>query len=351
MSAGGHPPNIGPADTGGAAGGPARHRPVLLEEAIGHLGPSAGGLFIDATFGAGGYSRAILKAGGSVLAIDRDPTAIAAGRALEAASGGRLKLVEGRFSDLAEFARAFGFAPADGVVMDVGVSSLQLDDPGRGFSFRADGPLDMRMGGDGADAAAIVNRASVKELAAIIGTLGEERKAGRIARAIDRARAEAPIAGTARLAAIVADAVGGGPSRIHPATRTFQALRIFVNRELDELARGLSAAEEVLRAGGRLVVVAFHSLEDRIVKRFLQDRSRPARGSRHAPEAAAAPPSFRLLTRGAIEPSEAEIAANPRARSARLRAAERTAAPMLALDMAQVGVPRLRGAPGPEAFA
>ncbi|HEX2256949.1 MAG TPA: 16S rRNA (cytosine(1402)-N(4))-methyltransferase RsmH [Afifellaceae bacterium] len=344
MSAGGHP-------DGGAAGGPARHRPVLLEEAMRHLGPSAGGLFIDATFGAGGYTRAILAAGGSVLAIDRDPSAIAAGRGLEAQSDGRLKLIEGRFSDLDALAAASGFALADGVVMDVGVSSMQLDEPARGFSFREDGPLDMRMGAGGADAAAIVNRATVKELATIIGALGEERKAGRVARAIERARAEAPIAGTARLAEIVAGAVGGPPTRIHPATRTFQALRIFVNRELDELARGLAAAEAVLCAGGRLVVVAFHSLEDRIVKRFLQARARPAGGSRHAPEVIGAPPTFRLLTRGAVEPSEAEVAANPRARSARLRAAERTEAPAQALDTAAVGVPRLAGVPGPEAFA
>ena len=343
MSAGGHPE--------GAAGGPARHRPVLLEEAMRHLRPSAGGLFIDATFGAGGYTRSILAAGGKVLGIDRDRTAVAAGQALETESCGRLKLVEGRFSDLDAMARACGFAPADGIVMDVGVSSMQLDDPARGFSFRADGPLDMRMGSGGADAAAIVNRASVRELAAIIGTLGEERKAGRIARAIERARREAPIASTARLAAIVAEAVGGRPSRIHPATRTFQALRIFVNRELEALARGRAAAESVLRAGGRLVVVAFHSLEDRIVKRFLQTRARPAGGSRHAPEARGAPPSFRLLTRRAVEPSPAEVAANPRARSARLRAAERTQALAQALDMAAVGVPRLAGVPGPEAFA
>lgn len=344
MSAGGHPED-------GAAGGSARHLPVMLGEAIGHLGASAGGRFIDGTFGAGGYSRAILEAGGDVLAIDRDPSAIAAGRALEEQAGGRLKLVESRFSDLDAIAEACGFAPVDGVVLDVGVSSMQIDDATRGFSFRHDGPLDMRMGGDGPDAAAVVNRASVKELAAIIGTYGEERKAGRIARAIERARREAPITSTALLAAIVAQAVGGPPTRIHPATRTFQALRIFVNRELEELARGLAAAETVLREGGRLAVIAFHSLEDRIVKRFLQLRARPPQGSRHAPQAVATPPSFRLLTRGALEPSDNEIAANPRARSARLRAAERTGATAYALDMAAIGVPVLRGVPGPEAFA
>lgn len=344
MSAGSHPQE-------GAAGGLARHLPVMLAEAMGHLGASAGGRFIDGTFGAGGYTRALLSAGADVLAIDRDPAAIAAGRDLEEQSAGRLKLVEGRFSDLEAIAAACGFTPADGVVLDVGVSSMQLDDPARGFSFRQDGPLDMRMGGHGADAAALVNRAGVKELAAIIGVYGEERKAGRIARAIERARREAPITSTARLAEIVAAAAGGPPGRIHPATRTFQALRIFINRELEELAQGLAAAESVLREGGRLVVVAFHSLEDRIVKRFLQARARPPQGSRHAPQAVGVPPSFRLLTRGAVEPSEAEIAVNPRARSARLRAAERTGAAPHALDMLAAGVPLLRSVPGPEAFA
>lgn len=344
MSAGGHPDHR-------AADGPARHVPVLIGEAIGHLNASAGGRFIDGTFGAGGYTRALLETGAEVLAIDRDPGAIAAGRALEQNSGGRLKLAEGRFSDLHAIAEACGFAPADGVVLDVGVSSMQLDDPARGFSFRHQGPLDMRMGGDGPDAASVVNSASVKELATIIGVLGEERKAGRIARAIDRARQDAPITGTARLAEIVAGAVGGPPARIHPATRTFQALRIFVNRELEELAQGLAAAEIVLREGGRLVVVAFHSLEDRIVKRFLHLRARPPQGSRHAPQVVSEPATFRLLTRGALEATEDELGANPRARSARLRAAERTSAPPRALDMDQVGVPRLRGVPGPEAFA
>jgi 16S rRNA (cytosine1402-N4)-methyltransferase len=334
------------------AGGPARHLPVLLPEVIEQLGVKEGGRYVDGTFGAGGYTRAILERGGLVLAIDRDRGAIEAGAALAEAAGGRLKLVEGRFSDLEAHARAHGFAPADGVVLDVGVSSMQLDDPERGFSFRHDGPLDMRMGAGGADAAAVVNRATAKELAAIIGVYGEEKKAGRIARAIERERAKAPITRTARLAEIVAQAAGpAGAARIHPATRTFQALRIFINRELEELAQALAAAEALLAAGGRLVVVAFHSLEDRIVKRFLQERSRAARGSRHAPLVAAEPPTFEMLARRAVEPGEAEIAANPRARSARLRAAKRTAAPARAVDFHAIGVPRLVGVAGPEAYA
>jgi 16S rRNA (cytosine1402-N4)-methyltransferase len=334
------------------AGGPAGHVPVLLPEVLTYLAVTEGGRYIDGTFGAGGYTRAILERGGTVLGIDRDRGAVTAGAWLASQSGGRLKLVEGRFSDLEAHARTAEFVPADGVVLDVGVSSMQLDDPARGFSFRHDGPLDMRMGAGGADAAAVVNRASAKELAAIIATYGEERKAGRIARAIERERAAQPIARTGRLAEIVAGAAGpAGAARIHPATRTFQALRIFVNRELEELATALAAAETVLGEGGRLVVVAFHSLEDRIVKRFLAERSQQARGSRHAPLARSEPPTFELLTRRAVEPGEAEIAANPRARSARLRAAVRTGAPPRALDFHAIGVPRLAGVAGPEAYA
>jgi 16S rRNA (cytosine1402-N4)-methyltransferase len=332
-------------------GGLARHVPVLLPAMLEHLAVVEGGRYIDGTFGAGGYSRAILDRGGQVLAIDRDASAVEAGAALVAESGGRLKLVEGSFSDLDTHARAQSFAPVDGVVLDVGVSSMQLDAAERGFSFRLDGPLDMRMGRGGADAATLVNQASARELAAIIRIYGEERKAGRIARAIERARAEEPILRTARLAEIIARAAGpAGPSRIHPATRTFQALRIFINRELEELARALGAAEAVLAEGGRLVVVAFHSLEDRIVKRFLQERSQEARGSRHQPLAHSEPPTFTLLTRGAVEPDEAEVAANPRARSARLRAAVRTTAPARAIDFAAIGVPQVGGVPGPEAY-
>lgn len=335
-----------------AAGGPVRHVPVLLSEVLQHLAVAEGGRYIDGTFGAGGFSRAILEQGGTVLAIDRDRAAVRSGAGLVEAAAGRLKLVEGRFSDLDAHALGAGFQPADGVVLDVGVSSMQLDHADRGFSFRRDGPLDMRMGPSGADAAAVVNRASSKELAGIIRVLGEERNAGRIARAIERARAEAPIESTVRLAEIVASASGPAHlQRLHPATRTFQALRIFINRELEELAQALAAAEAVLREGGRLVVVAFHSLEDRIVKRFLQERSREAHGSRHAPLVAAEAPTFHLLTRHGVEPGEAEIAANPRARSARLRAAIRTGAPVRAVNFQAIGVPQLRGVPGPEAFA
>ncbi len=333
------------------AGGLARHTPVLLPEMLEGLAVVEGGRYIDGTFGGGGYSRAILERGGRVLAIDRDPTAIDAGAALAAESSGRLTLVQGSFSDLDAHARAADFAPVDGVVLDVGVSSMQLDEAERGFSFRLDGPLDMRMGRSGTDAAALVNQASARDLAAVIRIYGEERKAGRIARAIERAREDEPILRTGRLAEIIARAAGpAGASRIHPATRTFQALRIFINRELEELARALAAAEAVLGEGGRLVVVAFHSLEDRIVKRFLQERSRATRGSRHQPLAHSEPPTFSLLTRGAVEPGEAEIEANPRARSARLRAAIRTAAPPRALDFAAIGVPRLPDVAGLEAY-
>jgi 16S rRNA (cytosine1402-N4)-methyltransferase len=264
---------------------------------------------------------------------------------------GRLKLVEGNFGDLDEHALALNFAPVDGVVLDVGVSSMQLDEAERGFSFRLDGPLDMRMSRSGVDAATLVNRASAHDLAAIIRIYGEERKAGRIAHAIEKAREYEPILRTGRLSEIIASAVGPiGASRIHPATRTFQALRIFINHELDDLACSLAAAERVLREGGRLVVVAFHSLEDRIVKRFLQERSNHVRGSRHQPMVHSEPATFSLSVRGAVEPDESEIAANPRARSARLRAAARTAAPARAVDYASIGVPQLRNIVGPEAY-
>jgi 16S rRNA (cytosine1402-N4)-methyltransferase len=276
---------------------------------------------------------------------------VAAGADLVAQAGGRLLLLQGRFSDLDRHAEAAGFVPADGVVLDVGVSSMQLDDAARGFSFRHDGPLDMRRGNDGADAAAVVNRASRDELAEIIGVLGEERQARRIARAIENARQTAPIQRTGRLAQIVASAVGhSAAQRIHPATRTFQALRIFITGELEELAEGLAAAEAVLASGGRLAVIAFHSLEDRIVKRFLQQRSRETRGSRHAPLARSEPPTFTLATRQAVAPGAAEIRINPRARSARLRAAIRTGAPSRSLDLHAIGVPHLSVA-GPEAYA
>jgi 16S rRNA (cytosine1402-N4)-methyltransferase len=326
-----------------AAGGPARHVPVLVEEAIGFLAPDAGGVFIDATLGGGGYTAALLERGASVIAIDRDPVAIGAGLELARTSGGRLSVIEGRFADLDRTARALGRDRVDGIVLDIGVSSMQLDDPARGFSFRDDGPLDMRMGRDGPTAADVVNQMERGALAQLIAVLGEEKRPRAVAAAIDRARLHKPITRTAQLAEIVAGAVGhGGRGLIHPATRTFQAIRIFVNRELDELGRALAASERILADGGRLVVVAFHSLEDRIVKRFLADRSaKRASGSRHRPEAVFFEPTFELLARGAVSPTDAELARNPRARSARLRAARRTDAPARPVDMTLIGVPRL----------
>jgi 16S rRNA (cytosine1402-N4)-methyltransferase len=314
--------------TPAVAGGLARHIPVLGRPAVELLAVRAGGVYVDATFGAGGYTRAILAAtDGSVIGIDRDRSAIARGADLVQAAGGRLTLVEDTFSSLAAVAHGLGHDAVDGVVFDLGVSSMQLDEPERGFSFRQDGPLDMRMGGTGPSAAELVAVASERDLAAIIATLGEERHARAVARAIVAARRDAPIRTTRALADIVANVVHARPGAIHPATRTFQALRIFVNEELAELAAGLAAAEQMLKPGGRLVVVAFHSLEDRIVKSFLADRGRRAGASRHMPEAVHAAATFKLLSKRPIVPDEAEVAANPRARSAKLRAAERTDAP------------------------
>jgi 16S rRNA (cytosine1402-N4)-methyltransferase len=304
-----------------------RHVPVLGREAVALLNPSDGGVYVDATFGAGGYSRAILEVGGTrVVGIDRDRTAIAGAFDLVDRSEGRLTLVEDCFSNLAEICTDQGFAVVDGIVMDVGVSSMQLDEAGRGFSFRLDGPLDMRMGQDGPTAADVIAKASEGELADIIYLFGEERHSRSVARAIVAARKETPIATTRALADIVARVVRAKPGEIHPATRTFQALRIFVNEELDELRQALHAAERVLRPGGRLAVVSFHSLEDRMVKNFLAARGKVSGGSRHLPEVEHAPPSFRILTKRPIVPGDAELAANPRARSAKLRGAERTEA-------------------------
>jgi 16S rRNA (cytosine1402-N4)-methyltransferase len=305
-----------------------RHVPVLGRQAIEMLNVRDGGIYVDATFGAGGYSRAILDTSGTrIVGIDRDRSAISGGFDLVDQSRGRLTLVEDRFSNLAEICAAQGLSSVDGVVMDVGVSSMQLDQADRGFSFRLGGPLDMRMGHDGPTAADVIARASEADLASIIYIFGEERHSRAVARAIVAARKEAPITTTRALADIVAKVVRSKPSEIHPATRTFQALRIFVNEELDELYLALSAAERVLNPGGRLVVVSFHSLEDRIVKNFLAERSKPGGGSRHLPEIAQATPSFVVLTKRPVTPDEAEISANPRARSAKLRGAERTTAP------------------------
>ena len=305
-----------------------RHVPVLGRQAVEMLRPRDGGIYVDATFGAGGYSRAILDtAGTQVIGIDRDRSAVADGFDLVDRSGGRLTLIEDRFSSLAEICTVQGFDAVDGVVMDVGVSSMQLDKAERGFSFRLGGPLDMRMGHDGPTAADVIARASETDLANIIYTFGEERHSRGIARSIVAARKEAPIITTRALADIVAKVVRSKPGEIHPATRTFQALRIFVNEELDELHLALSAAERVLKPGGRLVVVSFHSLEDRIVKNFFAERGKAGGGSRHLPEIAQAAPSFVILTKRPVTPGDAEISANPRARSAKLRAAERTQAP------------------------
>lgn len=325
------------------AGGPALHIPVLASQAIEFLQVRDGGVYIDGTFGAGGYTRAILDAANArVIGIDRDQSAIARGAGLVEASGGRLTLAEQQFSKLDAVARERGFDAVDGVVLDLGVSSMQLDEAGRGFSFRLEGPLDMRMGGSGPTAADVVAAASERDLASIIFILGEERHSRAVARAIVAARREAPIRTTRALADIVGRVVRTRPGDIHPATRAFQALRIFVNDELGELAAALSAAERVLKPGGRLVVVSFHSLEDRIVKNFLSERSRAPAGSRHLPEIAAAAPTFRALTRRPVVADAAEIAGNPRARSAKLRAAERTeAAARRERPQATLGLPSL----------
>lgn len=313
------------------------HVSVLGREIVEQIAPQPGETIVDGTFGAGGYSRGFLAAGaGHVVGIDRDPTAVARGQALEAEFAGRFTMIEGCFGDMAELLAARGFAGVDGVALDLGVSSMQFDEAERGFSFREDGPLDMRMSGRGRSAADIVNETPEAELANLIYDFGEERASRRIARFIANARAEAPITRTRQLADVIARAIGRGAERdrIHPATRSFQALRIAVNDELGELDRGLAAAERVLRPDGRLAVVSFHSLEDRAVKRFLTKRA-GAEGapSRHAPvRAGGRAPSFDLLFRGAIKPSDEEIQVNPRARSARLRAARRTNAPAFPAD-------------------
>ncbi|MGY3691965.1 16S rRNA (cytosine1402-N4)-methyltransferase [Bradyrhizobium sp. USDA 3240] len=310
-----------------------RHISVLGREAVAYLDPRAGGIYVDATFGAGGYSRMILDVADTrVIGIDRDRTAITGGFDLVDGAAGRLTLVEDRFSNLADVCASQGVNQVDGVVMDVGVSSMQLDQAERGFSFRLGGPLDMRMAQSGPTAADVVATASEKQLADIIYIFGEERHSRGVARAIVAARKDAPITTTEALADIVGKVVRAKPNEIHPATRTFQALRIFVNEELDELHRALAAAERVLKPGGRLAVVSFHSLEDRIVKNFLTERGKVSGGSRHLPEVAQSAPSFQILTKRPVTPGEAEISANPRARSAKLRAAERTAAPAHADD-------------------
>jgi len=330
-------------DKGLAAGGPARHVPVLLDAVIAALDPGPG-LYLDATFGAGGTTRGILAYPATrVLALDRDPDAIAAGAALAGQSGGRLILEQARFGDLDGVAARLGLTGFDGIVLDIGVSSIQLDVPGRGFSFRFDGPLDMRMEQTGPTAADLVNGADTERLADILSYYGEERQARRIARAIVNDRASRPFTTTRQLAELVARLAPARPTDIHPATRTFQALRIAVNDELGELIRALAAAERVLKPGGRLAIVSFHSLEDRIVKQFLAARSgRGQTRSRLLPgEPVLPPPSFHVTGRQPIVPSEAEMRANPRARSAKLRVATRTTAPAHVLEAGLVERARL----------
>jgi len=303
-----------------------RHVPVLLDEVIASLAIQPGETHVDGTFGAGGYTRAILAQGaGRVIAFDRDPDAIAEGRGLVAESGGRLELVQRCFSEMDAALSERGIDAVDGVVLDIGVSSMQLDRAERGFSFQSDGPLDMRMAQSGQSAAEFVNEADEADIADVLFHLGEEPRARRVARAIVAAR---PVTRTGELAAIVRKALGARPGdKKDPATRTFQAIRIHLNRELDELEEGLGAAERILAPGGRLSVVSFHSLEDRIAKRFLRERSGAnAAGSRHRPQADdGAAPSFEAVAKP-VRPGEAELARNPRARSATLRTARRTSA-------------------------
>ncbi len=316
---------------------PAAHAPVMVGEVLEALAPRDGGVYVDGTFGAGGYSRAILDAAECrVFAIDRDPLAVALGRDLASRYAGRLTIVEGRFADMDTLLGARGISEVAGIALDIGVSSMQIDDAGRGFSFMRDGPLDMRMEQAGMSAADVVNTVDEGELADILFRFGDERRSRAVARAIARARKVAPIERTRELAAIVGSVVKGRPGH-HPATRTFQALRIYVNGEIEQLARGLGAAERLLAPGGRLVVVSFHSVEDRMVKEFFSERSGAAsRPSRHVPMAAndGPAPSFRRIGRGAVKPSQRELEINPRARSARLRAAERTSAPAWDMEVA-----------------
>lgn len=307
------------------------HTPVLLEQVLDALGPRDGATYVDGTFGAGGYATAILESADCrVFGIDRDPNALAGAAELIERYSGRLRVLGGCYGDMVRLLGDVGVDRVDGIALDIGVSSMQIDDASRGFSFKQDGPLDMRMEQTGLSAADVVNDFDEQQLADIIYSYGEERASRRIAKAIVMDRAEHPFTSTGQLAGMLRRIVKKSKDGIDPATRTFQALRIFVNDELGELQRGLAAAERLLVPGGRLAVVSFHSLEDRKVKNFLQSRSGNApRASRHLPDAAAdAPaPTFRLLKRGVVKAGLQETASNPRARSARLRAAERNSSP------------------------
>jgi len=319
---------------------PAPHVPVLLRPLLAAVAPVTG-TWLDGTLGAGGYARGLLDAGADrVIGVDRDPLALEMARAWGAEYGDRLRLVHGNFAQMDDYA-----TDLDGVVLDLGVSSMQLDEAARGFSFQKDGPLDMRMSQEGPTAADLVNDTPEAELADILFLYGEERASRRIARAIVRARAEAPIETTLQLAGIVERCLPRPrPGQVHPATRSFQAIRIAVNDEYGALVAGLEAAERALRPGGQLAVVTFHSIEDRMVKRFLQIRAGTAGGgSRHAPAPALPDPQFMLKSRKAIGPDARETDENPRARSAKLRVATRTEAPAGSVDRAAIGMPTLRG--------
>ena len=329
-------------DDGPTPGSPNPHVPVLLGPLLTTVAP-VHGIWVDGTFGAGGYARGLLQAGAEkVIGIDRDPLAFDLAQPWAADYGARLQLVAGNFSDLDTLAGV----PLDGVVLDLGVSSMQIDEAARGFSFLKDGPLDMRMSQQGPSAADLVNTATEAQLADILYHFGEERASRRIARAIVAARAETPITRTLQLAEIVARCLPRPkPGQSHPATRSFQALRIAVNAEFQALAEGLSAAERALKPGGLLAVVTFHSLEDRAVKRYFQIAAGEAgQGSRHAPAQAHEPPRFELVTRKPVSPDAEELAANPRARSARLRVARRTAAPFRPIAPEKLGLPELPAA-------
>jgi len=324
----------------------AGHTPVMLNEVLDALAPVCGRLIVDATFGAGGYSRALLEEGARVIGIDRDPEVGPFADRLVLEFAGRFRFVAGKFSKLDELATSAGEEGVDGVVLDVGVSSMQLDQQERGFSFLRDGPLDMRMSAKGQSAADIVNKFEERALADLIFAYGEERRSRRIAKAICLARTQKPIETTLELAALVEKAIGRKPGAIHPATRSFQALRIAVNREMDELVEGLFAAERLLKEGGRLAVVSFHSLEDRIVKRFFDARKSAATVSRHLPRGEEAPSRWIHVSK-AIKPSKQEIDRNPRSRSATLRFGRRSAEPARQTSYQGLGVPghKLMGAP------
>jgi 16S rRNA (cytosine1402-N4)-methyltransferase len=332
--------------SGDIAGGSSRHVPVMLNEVLAVLdGTPASSTrlrLVDGTFGAGGYSKAFLERGHLVLAIDRDPDTIRDGQELVRKNQDSLTLVKGTFSDMATIAKLAGFGPVDGVILDIGVSSMQIDQAERGFSFQKDGPLDMRMSQSGVSAADVVNNIAQPDLTRLLGLLGEERRASHVARAIVRERDASAITTTDRLAGVVEKTLGRKPGdKIHPATRTFQALRIFVNQELEELGKALFAAEQLLCEGGRLIVVTFHSLEDRMVKHFFRNRAGTQQGSRHLPLVNQDDATFRLEGKGFFSASREEAQNNPRARSAKLRWGERTSKDFRNADMSIFGLPSL----------